>query len=200
MSYCLFFLMEQEIVIPDFDESILSPNDDEEVRPVHTHPLHEFKFVDYCRKNGLVCYLPLKKAWKVENYNKNGKIYHYQRTVLRPMFASYVFVRTLKNQLHDLFLSNSINRVLQVTDAKKFLEEVHTVRKVELAGFEQELEFNCQIKEGDRFMIQSGAWDGVIGWLKKKDKLYEWTVEIEFVHECIRAKIDPSQYKMIRLE
>ena len=191
--------MEEELSIPDFDERILSPGEDEEVRPVYTHPLHEFKFVDYCHKNGVVCYLPLRKAWKVENYDKKGRLYHYRRTVLRPMFASYVFVRVPKFQLHDLFLSNSITRVLLVTDIPAFLRDIRTVRKVELVGLDQELEFNCDMQEGDRFMIQSGAWDGVCGWLVKKDKRFEWTVEIEFLHEFIRAKIDPSEYKMERL-
>ena len=195
-----FFPMEESISIPDFDDRILTPNENEEVRPVHTHPLHEFKFVDYCRKNGLVHYLPLRKIWKIENYNKKGKLYHYRHEVLRPMFPSYVFVRVPKLQLHNLFLSNSINKVLQVADPKRFLKEVDTVRKVELVGLEEELEFNCEIHEGDRFMIQSGAWEGVCGWLKKKDKRFEWTVEIEFLHEFIRATIDPSDYKMIRLD
>ena len=191
--------MEEAISIPDFDDRILTPGENEEVRPVHTHPLHEFKFVDYCRKNGIVHYLPLRKFWKIENYNKKGKLYRYRHTVLRPMFASYVFVRVPKLQLHDLFLSNSINKVLQVTDSKKFLKEVDTVRKIELIGLEEELEFNCEIQEGDRFMIQSGPWEGVRGWLKKKDKRFEWTVEIEFLHEFVRMKIDPSGYKMVKI-
>ena len=60
----------------------------------------------------------------------------------------------------------------------------------------EEVEFNARIKEGGRFLIESGPWQGVYGWLKKKRKRYLWTVEIECVNSLIQAAIDPSQYKM----
>ena len=199
MSFALVS-MKNEIIHPRFDDRILLPEDGEDVLPIYTLPLHEFRFQEFCRKNGIVNYLPLKQAWKIANYTKNGKQYHYQRKVLRPMFASYVFVRMANLRQHDLFLSGSVNRVLPVADKEKFLGELRLVRQVELIGFSEELEFNCGMKEGDHFEILSGPWQGVCGWLKQKDKLYLWTVEIEFVNEVIRAKIDPSKIKMRRLE
>ncbi len=192
--------MKNEIVLPPFDKRILLPEDGEDVVPIYTLPLHEFRFQEFCRKNGIVNYLPLKQAWKVANYTKNGKLYHYQRKVLRPMFASYVFVRMANLRQHDLFLSGSVNRVLPVADREKFLEELRVVRQIEQIGLSEELEFNCGIKEGDHFEILSGPWKGVCGWLMKKDKLYLWSVEIEFVNEVIRAQIDPSTIKMRRLD
>ncbi len=192
--------MKNELVLPPFDKRILLPEDGEDVVPIYTLPLHEFRFQEFCQNNGIVNYLPLKQAWKIANYTKNGKLYHYQRKVLRPMFASYVFVRMANLRQHDLFLSGSVNRVLPVADREKFLGELRLVRQIEQIGLSEELEFNCEIKEGDHFEILSGPWQGVCGWLMKKDKLYLWSVEIEFVNEIIRAKIDPSKIKMKRLE
>ena len=192
--------MKNEPVLPPFDKRILLPGEEEDVVPVYTLPLHEFRFQEFCQKKGIVNYLPLKQAWKIANYTKNGKPYHYRRKVLRPMFASYVFVRMTNLRQHDLFLSGSVNRVLPVADKEKFMGELRIVRQVELIGLSEELEFNCGIKEGDHFEILSGPWQGVCGWLKKKDKLYLWSVEIEFVNEVIRAQIDPSTIQMRRLE
>ena len=70
----------------------------------------------------------------------------------------------------------------------------------QVSRLEQELEFNVGIAEGDRFVIESGAWAGVTGWLRKKDNFYVWTVEIEFVNQFVRAQIDPSKYKMRKVE
>jgi len=181
-----------------YDERILLSEEGEIVVPVYTQPLHEFRFKEFCDANGLINYLPLKRTFKVHNVVRKGKAYNYRKVVMRPLFASYVFVRLPKKEQSFLFSSKSVIRILDVCDQKGFLDSVRTVRAVELAGLESELEFNVDIKEGERFLIESGNWQGVCGWLVKKEKRYLWTVEIEFLHELVRATIDPSQYKMSR--
>ena len=186
--------------IPDFDESILQPVGTEVVRPVRTTPLHEFQFRDYCREKGVVSYLPLRRAWKIHNLNAGGKSYNYSREVLRPMFTGYVFVKTPLERLRGLFETKLVTKILHVADLGAFMEEVRTVRKGELAGFEQELEFNADIAVGDRFRIQSGVWEGVTGWLARRDRKFKWTVQIEFVNQTITTTINPSKFKMVKLD
>ncbi len=184
---------------PEFDESILTLSGTEVVCPVKTTPLHEFKFRDYCQEIGVVHYLPLRRAWKVHNLTNNGKNYNYSKEVLRPMFSGYVFVKMQPEELRKLFESKQIVRILPVPDLPAFMEEVKTVRKVELVGFKQELEFNADIAVGDRFQIQSGVWEGVTGWLTSRDKKFKWTVQIEFVNQTITTTINPSKFKMLKL-
>ena len=105
---------------PEFDESILTPSGTEVVCPVKTTPLHEFKFRDYCRENGVVSYLPLRRTWKVHNLTSNGKAYNYSKEVLRPMFMGYVFVKTQPEELRKLFESKQIVRILPVPDLPAF--------------------------------------------------------------------------------
>ncbi len=181
-----------------FDDRILLPEGNEVVVPVYTQPLHEFRLKEFCDAKGIINYLPLKRTFKIHNVASKGKAYNYKKVVLRPLFASYVFVRIPKEEQNLLFNSKSVIRILNVGDLQSFLNSIRTVRSVELAGLQSELEFNVDIKEGERFLIESGVWEGVYGWLVKKDKKYLWTVEIEFLHELIRATIDPSQYKMSR--
>jgi transcription antitermination factor NusG len=185
--------------LPVFDESILQPVGTEVVRPVKTTPLHEFQFWDYCREKGIVSYLPLRKTWKIHNLNTKGKSYNYSKEVLRPMFSGYVFVKTPLEELRGLFETKLITRILQVTDLPAFIEEVRTVRRAELVGFKQELEFHEGLAVGDRFQIQNGIWEGVTGWLTCRDKKFKWTVQIEFVNQTITTTINPSKFKMIKL-
>ncbi len=70
------------------------------------------------------------------------------------------------------------------------------MRAFETTGLEKEIEFNVDIKEGDRFTIETGVWEGVSGWLKKKEKKFLWTVELEFVNQIVRTEINPAEYKM----
>ena len=186
---------------PEFDESILTISGTEVVRPVKTTPLHEFKFRDYCKENGLVSYLPLRRVWRVRNQTSTkGKTYSYSKEVLRPMFTGYVFVKIPLERLRGLFETKLVTKILHVADLDAFMEEVKTVRKVELVGFKQELEFNADIAVGDRFQIQSGVWEGVTGWLTSRDKKVKWTVQIEFVNQTITTTINPSKFKMIKLD
>ena len=186
---------------PEFDESILTISGTEVVRPVKTTPLHEFKFRDYCQENDIVNYLPLRKEWRVRNQTSSkGKTYSYSREVLRPMFTGYVFVKTPLERLRGLFETKLVTKILHVADLDAFMEEVKTVRKVELVGFKQELEFNADIAVGDRFQIQSGIWEGATGWLTSRDKKFKWTVQIEFVNQTITTTINPSKFKMIKLD
>ncbi len=187
--------------IPEFDESILTISGTEVVRPVKTTPMHEFKFRDYCKENGLVSYLPLCRVWRVRNQTSTkGKTYSYSKEVLRPMFTGYVFVKTPLERLRGLFETKLVTKILHVADLDAFMEEVKTVRKVELVGFKQELEFNADIAVGDRFQIQSGVWEGVTGWLTSRDKKFKWTVQIEFVNQTVTTTINPSKFKMIKLD
>ena len=192
--------MNESSRLPDFDESILQPVGTEVVRPVKTTPLHEFQFRDYCRETGIVSYLPLRKTWKIHNLNTKGKSYNYSKEVLRPMFSGYVFVKTPLEELRGLFETKLITRILQVTDLPAFIEEVRTVRRAELVGFKQELEFHEGLAVGDRFQIQNGIWEGVTGWLTCRDKKFKWTVQIEFVNQTITTTINPSKFKMIKLD
>ena len=184
---------------PEFDEALLKLSGTEVVRPVQTTPCHEFRFRDFCLENGLSCYCPLRRAWKVHNLNVKGRAYNYSKEVLRPMFPSYVFVKTPLENLRKLFGTKLIIRILPVTDQPAFMEEVKLVRKVELVGFRQELEFHDDIAVGDHFMIQSGIWEGVSGWLVCRDGKFKWTVQFEFVNQLVTTTIDPSKFKMERL-
>ena len=184
---------------PDFNDGILTPSEGEIVRPVRTYPQHEVAFRDHCLNCGITCYLPMRRAWKVSSVTSNGREYNYSRETLRPMFASYVFVKTRAEHTRQLFETNMITRILPVSDEAGFLEELRTVRKVELVGYRQELEFHRDILEGDRFIILNGAWQGVTGYLVRRDKTFKWTVQIDFVNQQVTTTINPSRYKMQRV-
>ena len=194
LAYTSF--MKTENITVEFDERLLEPSVQEKVLPVYTMPLNDFRVKEYCFKNGIVCYLPLRKVWKVNAYMSHGKPYKNSRVVLRPMFPSYVFVKVSQEQQSQLWSSKTILRFLDTTRPDRLLEDIRAVRAFEATSLEKEIEFNVEIKEGDRFTIETGVWEGVSGWLKKKEKKFLWTVELEFVNQIVRTEINPAEYKM----
>ena len=115
------------------------------------------------------------------------------------MFPNYIFVKMHPDQRAEVFHSNAIVRIIgeQEINQQKLLNEIRLVRKIENIAMNEELEFNPMVKEGRKFLIDSGPWQGIYGWLKKKQTRFLWTVEIECVNTLVRASINPSLYKMI---
>ena len=187
--------------VPEFDESILNPVGDEIVRVVHTRPNQEFSLEKYCRREGIVCYLPVCRAIKIHNIIQKGNPYSYSSEVLRPRFPSYIFVKrpsALMRSIHD---SNLFARVVPMPySPERLLEENHVVRTFEVLGFQQEIEVHSDIPNGWRFLITSGIWEGVEGHLLNKDGVDKWTVEIEFCRQAITTTIDPTQYRMVPVD
>jgi len=184
----------------EFDEAILKPAEGEVVCPAYTTPLHEVKFYEYCLSHDVVSYLPLRKTLKLHNVRSaTGKGYNYSKEVFRPMFPAYVFVKAPREQLRRLFESKLITRIIPATNQAELLDDLRLVRKVELVGLDQELEFNPDLAVGDYFRIDSGIWQGATGWLTKKDARFKWTVQIKFAEQFITTYIDPSKFKMERI-
>lgn len=186
----------------NFDDAILELDEGEIVRTVYTRPLNEGRLRDFCNKHGIVNYLPLRKVRQLKRVVSKGKTYQYQSIVLRPMFPNYLFVKMKPAQRTLLFQSGASVRILgdQSALANRLIDEIRLVRRVETIAMDEELEFNTGIKEGDKFLIESGPWQGIYGWLKKKRKRSLWTIEIECVNTLVQATIDPTQYMMTPVE
>ncbi len=194
--------MDSGDIESNFDKALLELGPDEILRPINTLPLHELRLRQFCVDNGIVCYLPLRKVWKVVRQRHGGREYSYPREVIAPMFKSYLFAKLNSEQRSLIFRSKSVNRILNVGESflESFYGEIRMIRRIELIGIKEPLDFNAEIKEGEKFLIETGPWQGTYGWLVKKEKRFLWTVEIECVGQFVRAEINPSKYKMSRAE
>lgn len=193
--------MVQKSLEYNFNEQLFTLADDEIVRVVYTQPHREGLLYEFCQKQAISCYLPLKKAWKPMAQRHGDKVYQYPREVLKPMFPNYMFVKMTPEQRSLIFRSNAVIRILSHSEdeQKQLLREIQVIKQIETIAMSEEIQFNVDVREGDRFLIESGPWAGVYGWLKKKSKRFLWTVEIECVNSSVQATIDPSLYKITPL-
>ena len=170
--------------------------------PVHTQPLHEFRLRDYLVAHGIPCYLPLLPEWKIQKVHSSKRSYEYRKVVQRPMFRGYLFARLTTEDRVTCWQSRSVIGFLEVSEAgqKDFINELRTVRMVEELGREKPVEFGDNIQEGELFVIESGIFEGTYGKLLKKNRQFLWTVEIECLNSTVAVEIDPSEYKMSKVE
>ena len=170
--------------------------------PVYTLPRHEFRLHQYFEQHRIPAYLPVVPALKVHNVHKKNASYTYKRTTVQPMFSSYVFARMTEEQKRNSWRSNSILRIWQVSEAEQpsFIEELLRIQMMEELAQKTKLEFRSDIKEGDRFVIESPPYEGTCGYLLEKRKKFLWSVKLEFLNMTVQAEIDPADYKMRKME
>jgi len=185
----------QEVVFAEAEDALWLP--------VYTRPLHEFRLYDRLRERGIPAYLPVVPDFKVHNVTKNGKPYSYKRQVLRPMLRSYLFARMTADERRELWRSNSVNNVWEVPREAQsaFLDELRGLRLMEELAKSSPLEFRKELRVSDRFVIEAPAqFAGTRGFLVEKRKKFRWVVRLDFLGRFIDAEIDPSVYRMSRIE
>ena len=170
--------------------------------PIYTQPLHEFKLRDFLTAREIPCYLPLLPEWKIQRVRSAKRSYEYRKIVYRPMFRGYIFARLTPEDKLTCWQSNSVIAFLEVPEPQQadFVRELQTVRMIEELGKENPVEFGSELHEGESFVIESGIFEGTFGRLLKKNRQFLWTVEIECLHSTVAVAIDPSKFKMRKVD
>ena len=166
--------------------------------PVYTQPLHEFRLRDYMTARDIPFYLPVLPEWKVQKVRSAKQSYEYKKIVFRPMFRGYLFARLTPEDKLNCWQSKSVVAYLDVPleAQESFIKELKAVQMVENLGKETPVEFGNEICEGELFEIESGIFEGILGKLLKKNRRFLWTVEIECMNTAMAVEIDPSKFKM----
>ncbi len=120
---------------------------------IHLKPNTEKKFIRYCCRCEITCYLPLRKKTRI-----------YQRrkvTIELPVFTGYAFVKYAESRRLDVLKSNCVCRVIEPYEPKKFLRELVMVRRALRA--DPTLQTTLPLKEGQMVKIVSGPFMGTEG-------------------------------------
>ena len=169
--------------------------------PIYTQPLHEFRLRDYLINHNIECYLPTVPEWKIQHVKSSKGIYEYRKVVERPMFRGYLFACLRSEDKTVCWQSRSVISFLEVSESAQedFLKELRAVRLMEVLARENPLEYGSEVQEGDKFVIETGAFEGVEGRLLKKNRQFLWTVEIECLNRIISVEIDPATLHLRKL-
>lgn len=171
--------------------------------PIYTRALHEFRLYGYLREHGIPAYLPVIPGFKFHRVVKDGKEHSYRREILRPMLKSYVFAQLTFEQRKGLWKTDSINNVWKVASEEQtaFIEELRALQMMEVLARSSKLEYKKEIQVNDRFVIEEPReFEGTYGYLVQKRKKFLWVVKLEFLNQCLDIEIDPSEYKMSKVD
>ncbi len=171
--------------------------------PIYTRSLHEFKLYDHLRGHGIPAYLPVVPDFKIHRVVKGEKQHSYRREVMRPMLRSYVFAQLTFEQRKELWKTDAVNNIWKVSPEEQptFIEELRGLQMMEVLARTSKLEYKKEIQVNDRFIIEAPReFEGTCGYLVQKRKKFLWVVKLEFLNQCIDVEIDPSIYKMRKVD
>jgi len=171
--------------------------------PIYTRPLHEFRLYRHLCERGIPAYLPVVPDFRIREVVKEGRSYSYKREILRPMLSSYLFARLTAEERRDLWKTESVNHVWDVPREAQsdFLDELRGLRMMEELAKSSKIEFRKEIRVNDRFVIDAPRqFAGTRGYLVEKRRRFWWVVRLEFLGRYVDAEIDPSAYRMSRID
>jgi hypothetical protein len=171
--------------------------------PIYTRPLHEFRLCEYCKEHDIPFYLPLVPGFKIHNVYKGQKRHTYKKEIMKPMLSSYIFAQLTEDQRKQIWRSNSINSIWNVSieEQSSFVDELHGLQMMETLALSSKLEFKKEIQANDRFVIEAPQeYEGTYGYLIEKRKRFWWVVRLEFLGQYIETQIDPSDYVFRRID
>jgi transcriptional antiterminator RfaH len=159
---------------------------------IHARPRCEKQLESFCRKNGIPCYLPLRRRAK-----------RYQRRTVEtflPMFPGYVFARLEPDDKGILYQSNRIAAILPVseTEEPRLISELRSIQILEQASLEEQLMVNPELKTGDVVLITAGPLQGTCGIVEQRRNTTRVTVNVEILGQSVSAELDVGEVEIDR--
>ncbi|MBI2437546.1 MAG: UpxY family transcription antiterminator [Lentisphaerae bacterium] len=146
---------------------------------IHARPRCEKKLADYCRRQGVEHYLPLRVEHKV-----------YQRRkveVWKPLFPGYVFACFAAEQRLLIMRSSQVARLLPVRDQARLIAEMDQIR-LALAK-EPGLSACAAVKRGTRVRILKGPFqglEGVVSTLKGQTRV---VLNVDIIAQAVAVEV-----------
>lgn len=160
--------------------------------PIGTKPRQEKKLAEFCRENGVLCYLPLIK--KAHSYEKRKLVEFFV-----PMFPGYIFCCLNDEKFKTITRQSSFACRIQVDefDERQLIGELNDIRRFEELTKELEVMINPDITKGSKVTVVNGPLKGLQGIVEhRKDKIII-SVNIDILGQSVSAEINASDLEPV---
>jgi len=159
---------------------------------IYVKSRHEFKVVERLTKSGIEAFLPAVE--RIRKWKDRKKLIKF------PLFPGYLFVRIEKS--YDLILRTlktpGVVRMLYNANGQPEAVPEDQIIPLKIAiENKKEIDPYPYLKEGQTVRIKSGAFQGITGILKKKEKTHYLIVSIDILKRSVCIKIDTSLVELV---
>jgi transcriptional antiterminator RfaH len=160
--------------------------------PVYTRARNEKKVADLLERDGVECYLPLKKVLRQWSDRK--------KWVQMPLFSSYVFVRIDMSDYYAVLNTPGVARFIFFEGKAVSIpdRQVETIRILLTGDLEMEA-VEEQIEKGDKVLIDYGAMKGIEGELTEFQGRKRVVIRIDEIGKNLVVTVPLSHIRKIQI-
>ena len=158
--------------------------------PVRVKARREKKLAEYCTRNNINFYLPLRRSLK-----RHGK-----RTFefWVPMFLGYVFCQLTEDGYKKLLKSDCVLFKVDVDECieRKVIEELNDILKIEALSSTEEVEISPELVCGKKVRITGGPLSGISGYVETRREKLVVSVNVEMLGQSVSVMLDVGDVEL----
>lgn len=149
---------------------------------LHTRPRCEKKVADYCERNKLPWYLPLRK--KIHRYGSR------ERSFWSPLFPGYVFCVVTLVQKSEIRQNRHVANLLEVVDQKTLVEQLCQIDRALTVG--DVVEVMPYLEAGRRVSVTSGPMKGLEGLVLRVKGKTRVVINVDMIQQSVAVEVDSA--------
>lgn len=158
------------------------PDGDRAWAVLHVRPRCEKKAADYCKRNELPWYLPLRK--KVHKYGSR------ERSFWSPLFPGYVFCVVTPVQKSEVRQNRYVANLLDVVDQKTLVGQLRQIDRALTVG--DTVEVMPYLEAGRRVAVTSGPMKGLEGFVLRVKGRTRVIINVDMIQQSVAVEVDSS--------
>ncbi|MFH1026857.1 MAG: transcription termination/antitermination NusG family protein [Pseudomonadota bacterium] len=165
---------------PGKDDVLVVPPPSRAWVVLHTRPRCEKRIADFCERNTIDFYLPLRR--KKHRYGARERVFW------SPLFPGYVFCVVTVDQRMTFRQNRHVANLLEVLDQAKLVEQLRQIRQALETG--DLLEVLPYLEVGKRVLVTGGPLKGAEGYvqrIKGKDRVI---INVDMIRQSVAVEVD----------
>lgn len=158
------------------------PENDSAWAVLHARPRCEKKVADYCERNKLPWYLPLRK--KIHRYGSREKSFW------SPLFPGYVFCVATSVQKCEVRQNRYVANLLEVVDQKTLVEQLRQIDRALTVG--DVVEVMPYLETGRRVSVTSGPMKGLEGLVLRVKGKTRVVINVDMIQQSVAVEVDSA--------
>ena len=149
---------------------------------LHARPRCEKKAADYCERNELPWYLPLRK--KIHRYGSR------ERSFWSPLFPGYVFCVVTPVQKSEVRQNRYVANLLEVVDQVTLIEQLRQIDRALTTG--DVVEVMPYLETGRRVIVTSGTMKGLEGLVLRVKGKTRVVINVDMIQQSVAVEVDSA--------
>lgn len=147
---------------------------------LHTRPRCEKKIADFCERNAMSVYLPLRK--KVHRYGAR------ERSFWSPLFPGYAFCVATETQKSTLRQNRHVANLLEVLDQRTLVDQLVQIRQALAVG--DVVEVMPYLEKGKPIRVTGGPFKGLEGIVARVKGSTRVVINVDMIRQSVSVEVD----------